>query len=356
MEGNKKWIALAVVIVLIAGGIGGYMYYKYKRTPAYSLKIIETSVKEHNWVQFSRHVDVKEISESAFDDFCVAAMEENTSADSGMKALAGGFIQMFKPVVVNALQDGIKEFVEMGTREKSKVDSQSEKKSEKEQGNQVADNLLKDIRAEETKFTGIKSTETEGATATVTLGLRDEKLDADYDIKLRMNQLDDGTWRLSKISNLKELYKSVRAAKERKLDSLNAPIKSEIDSAVQIGDMTGDVSQKDDSLGFSYDYELILSADAKINSDKPLSSFNGYVSVTNPSGEITKIYYKYELTDTDSTSGTQEIVLSKHLNPFIPSDSDMIEQKGQGYTFKASVTEIKYQDGKEVKLLTELPE
>lgn len=44
---NKKFIAIAVVILLIICGIGGYLY--YKRTPAYSMQLIQESVKEHNW-------------------------------------------------------------------------------------------------------------------------------------------------------------------------------------------------------------------------------------------------------------------------------------------------------------------
>ena len=349
MEGNKKWIALVVVVALIIGGIGGYMY--YKRTPAYSLKLIEESVKEHNWEKFNRHVDVKEIADSAFDDLVAASMSEDTSVDSGMKTLAAGFIQMFKPMVVNALQDGIKEFVETGTRTGSKDDKQNKEQAKDDQGNQAADNLLKNTRAAETKFTGIKSTETEGSIATVTLGLHDEKLSADYEIKLRMNQLDDGTWRLAKISNLKEFYKSVQEAEKKKLDQLNAPIRSEIDNAVKIGDIAGVVQQKD-SYGFSY--ELILSADAQINASKPLSGFSGDITVTNPSGEVTTIHYNYDFNG--STNGTQKIALSKELNPFIPGDSDMIKRRVQGYTFKASVTALKYQDGKIIELLSKLPE
>ena len=59
---NKKLIACIVAIILIICGVGGYFY--YKRTPTYSLQLIQQSVKDHNWEKFSQHVDTKGLADS----------------------------------------------------------------------------------------------------------------------------------------------------------------------------------------------------------------------------------------------------------------------------------------------------
>lgn len=206
---KKKLIALAVVVVLIVCGIGGYLY--YKRTPAYSMQLIQESVKEHNWEKFSRHVDTKSLSDAAFDDIIDITMEESGNIDEQTKALAAGFIKLIKPTLTSLIESSVKEYVETG---EFKKDDNVDKKSSQKKEN-PADNLLQDTNADKLKFTGIKSTETEGSTAIATLGLRDESLNADYELKLRMIQLEDGTWKISKIDNLKEFYKATQEAEKK---------------------------------------------------------------------------------------------------------------------------------------------
>ena len=99
---NKKITAVIVVLLLMVAGVGGYIY--YKRTPTYTFTLSQDAVKEHNWDKFSRHVDVKELSESAFDDLMAEALNQDKTMDSGTKAIATGFVQMFKPMVVNAIE------------------------------------------------------------------------------------------------------------------------------------------------------------------------------------------------------------------------------------------------------------
>lgn len=206
---KKKLIALAVVVVLIVCGIGGYLY--YKRTPAYSMQLIQESVKEHNWEKFSRHVDTKSLSDAAFDDIIDITMEESGNIDEQTKALAAGFIKLIKPTLTSLIESSVKEYVETG---EFKKDDNADKKSSQKKEN-PADNLLQDTNADKLKFTGIKSTEKDGSTAIATLELRDESLNADYELKLRMIQLEDGTWKISKIDNLKEFYKATQEAEKK---------------------------------------------------------------------------------------------------------------------------------------------
>ena len=210
---NKKVIALVVAIVLIACGIGGYMY--YKRTPAYSLQLIQDSVKEHNWEQFSRHVDTKSMADSAFDDIIELSLAEDKTMDAQTKALAANFAKLLKPTLTSLIESSVKEYVETGEF-KDLDDNQDNSKKAKRSKTNPAENILKETNAEKLKFTGVKSTEKDDAGTVVAMGLHDESLNADYELKIRMIQLEDGTWKMNKIENLKDFYNATQEAEKNK--------------------------------------------------------------------------------------------------------------------------------------------
>ena len=80
-----------------------------------------------------------------------------------------------------------------------------------------------------TQITGIKSSVVDGDTATVSLGIKNEKLGREFELKLRMNRLEDGTWKIRRTSNLKVFMQDIMKAEEEKLAELNQPIKDELD-------------------------------------------------------------------------------------------------------------------------------
>ena len=84
--------------------------------------MIQESVKKHNWDKFSQRVDVKELSESAFDDLIDVAMEKDKTLDNSTKTMAAGFAQMLKPAVTGAIEHAVKDYVENGEVEKRKKD------------------------------------------------------------------------------------------------------------------------------------------------------------------------------------------------------------------------------------------
>ena len=126
-------------------------------------------------------------------------------------------------------------------------------------------------------------------------------------------------------------------------------MQDEIDQAVKMSGFNGQIRQ-DDDYGFSF--TLLLSGTAEIRASKALESFSGYILVTDPAGAVSTGKYTYKANG--STTGTEKMELSKSLNLF--GDSELIKAQAQGYKFDATVTELMYQDGSEVKLLDKLPE
>lgn len=214
---KKKWIALVAVVVVLLG-LGGYYYYRH--TPTYTFRLIETAVREHDWATFDRHVDVKGMTEAAFDDFLAYEMEKDKTMDDSAKTMALGFAQMVRPVIVGAVETGVRTYVETGAFQDEDKDAA---KGKQDPGKQAANEIMKTADESRLTFQGIKSTEKDGKTAIVTLGLHDGQCDADFEVKLRLNQLDDGTWRVTKVDNLKDLLEIVEKAKEEGAGRAGAP-------------------------------------------------------------------------------------------------------------------------------------
>ena len=57
MGKNKVFIAIGIIVALLAAAAGGYMY--YKRTPTYTFNLIKEAVEKHDYDTFSRHVDTE---------------------------------------------------------------------------------------------------------------------------------------------------------------------------------------------------------------------------------------------------------------------------------------------------------
>ncbi len=336
---RKKWIALIVVIVVLLG-LGGYYYYRH--TPTYTFRLIETAVKEHDWATFDRHVDVKGMTEGAFDDFLAYEMENDKTMDDSSKAMALGFAQMFKPVIVGAVETGVRTYVETGAFQDEDKDAA---KSKQDPGKQAANEIMKTADESRLTFQGIKSTEKDGKTALVTLGIHDGQYDADFEVKLRLNQLDDGTWRVMKLDNLKELIEAVREAEKKKLAELNEPIRAEMDNAVKIGTIKAAVQGKS-----SFSQVLALSANLTIGGDKAVKSFGGTLTMTAPDGSERTSSYTYTV-----KAGAKTFTLQKDLNPFITFENGIIKQKAEGYQFALSVDSVEYADGTKTQLLKAIP-
>ena len=113
MGKNKVFIAIGIIVALLAAAAGGYMY--YKRTPTYTFNLIKEAVEKHDYDTFSRHVDTENIISCAYDDLMAAALDDDDT-DESIKGFADGFIKMLKPGIVGALDDSVKQFVKTGKR------------------------------------------------------------------------------------------------------------------------------------------------------------------------------------------------------------------------------------------------
>lgn len=333
---RNRIIAIVVAVLVVVGGIVGYQY--YKRTPTYTFKLIQTSIEKHDWDTFSRHVDTENMLSSAYDDLVENAMDDGDMDDS-VKGFASGFIKMMKPGIVGALNDEIKQWVKTGNT-KSETDADKKGKDAKK----AADNIKKQANWEHSTLKGISYTKKEGDFSIVGVTIADQQLGRDFTLDIKMRQLDDGTWQVLEIANLKDYLKAAEEARKEKLAEINQPIQAEIDACVSLQPVKGQIVNGD-AWGFSK--HLRITAPAVFNSDKKISKVAGEISWKDHDGKV--VSSPFEL-DAGMTKGNKNLIVSKDLNPFISGEAKLMKQGLSQYTFEMKLTKLSYEDGSTLEL------
>ena len=188
----KKLILLALIIAAVFG-FGGYRY--YQTTATYSLNLIRESVENHDWHEFSKRVDVDTILNDGLDEIINSQVESDSLAEKFTRQITGGFVQMLKPSIVEKMKTDLQKTIQT-VEEKAGIIVE-----DKDEPN----NFKKRF-----EFAGIDSADYENDLANVRIKIHDNLDDRDMFIELQMIKLDDGTWKVSKVSNLKDILKGVK--------------------------------------------------------------------------------------------------------------------------------------------------
>ena len=331
-------IAVCVVLVLVIGGIAGYSY--YKRTPSYTLTLIRESLEKHDWDAFSKHVDTENIIGIGYDALLEGALEADDGTDENIKKMAVGFAKTLKPGIVSALNEEVKEWVKTGKFQSS--DSKENKKSQVD-----ADDLKNKFDVKDAKYKGIAYKKTEGDFAIVGITIADNQLGKDFTLDLKMRQLDDGTWQVMEISNLKEYFLEYDKACKEKLEKLNKPIQAELDSRVNITDVKASIVRDDFGLSDFIQFKVAMT----ISSDTPIATINGNFYLKNSNGRKMKIPFTI---NTSGASGNKVYNVGKELNPFISQENELQKTGLKGVTITTQLTKLEYTDGTSLELKTSL--
>lgn len=356
---QKQGILIGAVVLLIIAILGGFWY--YKRTPTYTFSQIKTAVEKHDWDTFSKHVDTKSVIGSLYDGAIDASAAKDENMDNATKAMVQGFAKMLKPAIVEALNGEVETWIKTG---KSSFDSNNDEtndksiqgltqgassnkgRSNKEESANAAANNLKDMTDfENIEFKGVTSTRDEGGFKVITLGLHDNKLEADYELDLNMRQLDDGTWQVVSVANFKDYLEAVEKAEAAKLAELNKPIQDEINKEVQIGEIQPNIYS-----GRAMS-QLKFSVPITVASEKMIRYADGMVVVTAPDNTITKIPVTLSL---NLDKGNKTLVVQKWLDHSVSRERTLAFADSNKLLAKIELTKITYTDGKTLELLTKV--
>ena len=114
-----------------------------------------------------------------------------------------GILQMMKPAIVNELKAKTLEEI------KGVDNAQSSKKN---QATKMAEDLQEKADVKNADFKDITVVSKENGEAIVALTLHNKKFNKDFELKVKMAELQDGTWKLKEIINLVEFLVEVDKA------------------------------------------------------------------------------------------------------------------------------------------------
>ena len=114
-----------------------------------------------------------------------------------------GILQMMKPAIVNELKAKILEEI------KGVDNGQSSKKN---QATKMAEGLQEKADVKNADFKDITVVSKENGEAIVAVTLHNKKFNKDFELKVKMAELQDGTWKLKEIINLVEFLVEVDKA------------------------------------------------------------------------------------------------------------------------------------------------
>ena len=335
---NKYFLIVPVLIVAIA--IGGFIgYSQVKRTPTNALKVIRNTISERNVEEFHRLVDVDAILDNAADEILLEKMSEDKTAYS-MQQVADVYNNEVKPDFLNVTKSAIDEYILTG-----KITLP----------NPVQTNAQRWLKHSEMASCVIESMSKPiitGDTATAVAYFRNDALKFSFELKLDLERLEKkGGWKIVGVKGLEDFNKALKRGLAKKLDSLNAPIRSKMDEIIKIKELNARIGEGDE-YGFSQTLKIAMKAEVK--SSKPLSKIIGHILVDD--GEERENTAPFTIDMAYHPQGLQTFNVDKVLNPFVRGDVNIMKHGMRRSQLVAEIDEIIFLDGTNIKALDKLPD
>lgn len=352
LKNKKVKIAIGALVIAVVAAVLFYFCY-WVKTPAYSLNLVRTAIEKHDLVQFEKHVDLQSVYDRGFDSLIQAELKKSGESDN---ALLVGLVTNVKAGIVETLVSTTKAYVETG---------KFSKQEGQDKGSKVTNDtgIVPKVNAQRITFKAVRNTEKDGKVAVVTLTIHDTQVGKDFDIRVNMRELDDGTWQIVELSNLAEFAENYDKAVQDKLAELNQPISQQIDESIHVNGITATVIKQNGfvttaSLQYSLAYTLP-------NADKKIASLTGNAIIKNHDGDIVSknsysidaISQSYAASDyTNTKEFTYQWTSKKSLNPFISNEKKIINNGLGDDAVSFVITSVTFTDGTKLELLKTLPQ
>jgi len=309
----------------------------------YSLDLILQSLKNHDLEKFNQYVNTDSVLSSIYDDEFNLAIEKEDynirKSDSDIakdKQLA----ENYKSIILPKLEDYLSHYVETGSLS-----------TEDKILNPFIDDLKKSTDLGYLEFKKVSLITQKGNNASVDISLFDKRLNREFTLTLEMQQLEDGTWKLLKISNLKNYIDECRKAKKPILAELNKPITDQLNQEVSIGSPLETKIVYNSSIASGPILEVHVPI--SINTENSLRHLIGHIDIENPAGNLL-------ITSNFTVGLTNQNPLFSHnlifpLDHMIVGEND-IEADPSALKIKIDITSLTYLNGNTLSIAKDLPE
>jgi DUF2939 family protein len=112
---SRRYVLVGLSVILVAGaGLASWRYWKFRRSPTYSLQQLAHAAKVKDRLAVEEYVDIHRLAQSVADDFVAAVTAEVTQragSQTGFEALGMvlglRMIEGMKPVIVSTIEQAI---------------------------------------------------------------------------------------------------------------------------------------------------------------------------------------------------------------------------------------------------------
>ena len=216
-----KKIALGLLTLVVIGVAFFFLF--VVKSPHYSLYLIHKAVQSHDTAMFEQHVDLDSVYGKGIDDLVVSAVKGQKSI--GLDFITAGILKLVKPTAVHALRDATLESVRKAPAKETaqtgqggngqapqKEDDKTKKKNKKENSIPLLQKMKERVDVSNLKIKDAAITQNDNNTADVAAVLHNQKLNKDFNVKMRMVKLYNGEWQIKEITNFVEFLTEVEEA------------------------------------------------------------------------------------------------------------------------------------------------
>ena len=211
---QRKVLYVVGILVLILVAIGGWYNFYYIKTPEYSMNLLQEAVKKHDVDKFKKYVDLDSLVAHTVDDY-MAVKQKNGKKEN---AFGIGLVAVLKPQITAMMKDEIVSMVDTGSWE---VDESSE----------TADKeiVILDVNWKGVNVKKVSYLKNEGDISHLGLELESPALPDAYIMDFEMKKNEDGSWKITRITNFDEYIQKILEQKKEDLKKYIADTKSYID-------------------------------------------------------------------------------------------------------------------------------
>ncbi|HIU63566.1 MAG TPA: hypothetical protein IAB06_00810 [Candidatus Avacidaminococcus intestinavium] len=341
MRTKTKIIIFLALLLIFCISIGTFFYFSAKKkSPEYSLNLLNTAIKQHDYATFERHIDLESFYGHSFEDVIAPSLKQ--PSDVGANDFLASIMASVKQSFISAMIEKTQTYVESGSLDTdASLTDQALVKNFTE---------LTDFR--NTTFKSIDSVTIDGNLAYADVMIHHTTLDEDFVLKLKLKRLDDETWCVVNIDNMQEFLAAITKKKNEKLTELNKPLASKINDYIEIIDSKPElkVTTRHDLTSYAFFY----SNKVAFKSDKQIVEFAGQIDIHDQDKNLV-FSQKFINAGPFPKNSTQEFRFSWPLNPFIPSEKILINTPLAKLNVTTKILCVKFADNSELHLLTTMP-
>lgn len=338
---RKKYIILGFITFIICSIL--YYFFYWIKTPIYTINLIRESINNHDILKFEKHVDMDRIFSKAYNDSAVAIDKiEGGTVLTSPEGLV--FIEIRKPQSLEALKKETIEIVRGITVAKQEDRTDAER---------YVFNIRERLDILDTKNIEVRNVSLVSETSDYTLtniNFFNRHLDKDFNITVKMEKLNDGTWKIIEIYNLVDLFIETDKQYQFKLDEINKPIIDKLNKSIKV--VSNDVKLKH---SFDSYYDLIFNVCFENTTQNDIKDFYYIIYITDTT---TKKRDELKFNNYDASvlksKGTVSISDSKFLKPYVESDIDIMDNF-KNKRFDIVIDAIEYCNGEKIETLFSLP-